>query len=495
MKRINTRLFNVISERLTTDGAIQELIDNSIDAGAKNIAIELDNKKGTFMSSDDGKGFHMAALEKFASTFDSHIETSDSDTIGRFGVGAKEAIIKLSDQHMGTDAVISTCSEPGKVLKCRLTIDERKEDDFSKPEITEEVDKNWNHTGTKVAIRHIKDVSATGDAKWRSNLKKEIVKAYPYLLESLGINITINGEKIESVDRMYLSTLGDDINEDGIYQKNGLFFYVKTYSLKNKLLARDVRNLKVIYLYISKNRKETNNDKKFEYGGLYTILNGRYLSTPSPNNPCLPFTIGHRGGSGRERALIMVENCEDILGLKSYKSDGIDISNGNSTLLNYTVNGYSEEKSFIDAFENDFRKLSKLSAYEEKYEVTLDIAKEIFYGRKPKVKKISSEIEPRIEEEVVLSIEDLMDDIDKIEPIVSDSGNGVNYSAPSIINVSTDEETGNTVYNFTEYAPSGLNMEVVKKLADLLVMRSNKKLTKAMIEEICNNFSVSISNN
>ena len=44
MTRIITRFCNVISERLTTHGAIQELIDNAIDAGAKNIVVNLDNK-------------------------------------------------------------------------------------------------------------------------------------------------------------------------------------------------------------------------------------------------------------------------------------------------------------------------------------------------------------------------------------------------------------------------------------------------------------------
>lgn len=481
MGRIIIRFFNVISERLTTHGAIQELIDNAIDAGAKNIVVKLDNKTNTFMVSDDGKGFSKKGLEEFASKFDSHMETSDLATIGMFGVGSKEAIIKLADQHIGSDAVISTCSEPGKVLKCRLTIDERKEDDFSKPELTEEVDKKWEHTGTKVAIKHIKDTSASGDKKWFSELKKQIEKAYPYLLETLGVNITINDKKIECIDRMYLSTLGDDINEDGVYQKDGLTFCVKTYKLKHKTHANDVRYLKVVYLYVGKNRKDINEDYKYDFGGLYSMLNGRYLSVPSANSPGLPFKIGHRGGSGRERALIMVEKCEDVLGLKSYKSSGIDVSNGNSLLLDYTVCGYDEEKSFVNVFENDFKRLSKLSSYEEKYEATLDTAKEIFYGKEPRIKKVT------------VTIDDFVNDIEEVEPIDSKSNDNNNDATPSIVNISTDEETGSTVYNFTEYAPSGPNREVLKMLTDLLVMRVNKKLTKSMIEEICNNFSVSIS--
>jgi Histidine kinase-, DNA gyrase B-, and HSP90-like ATPase len=72
---------------------VAELIANSIDQDPTEIALSLDRKKPAFTISDNGNG--CPALEKMI-RIGTHVP-SKKDTIGRFGVGFKDAVIWLGD--------------------------------------------------------------------------------------------------------------------------------------------------------------------------------------------------------------------------------------------------------------------------------------------------------------------------------------------------------------------------------------------------------------
>ena len=70
MKGVIARMFTLVSERMRVHEAIQELIDNSIDANAKNINIELNSKESTFLCTDDGCGMNGEQMEEYCYTME-----------------------------------------------------------------------------------------------------------------------------------------------------------------------------------------------------------------------------------------------------------------------------------------------------------------------------------------------------------------------------------------------------------------------------------------
>jgi hypothetical protein len=108
---------NSKSNGFTLETAIAELIDNSIDAGAKKIKVKklpqknspTDSKGNyyTFVISDDGKGMSCEKLQDVVSTM-GYEETYEVDSISHFGEGLKKAALHLCDQ--GCITVVSNHS-------------------------------------------------------------------------------------------------------------------------------------------------------------------------------------------------------------------------------------------------------------------------------------------------------------------------------------------------------------------------------------------------
>lgn len=507
MKGVIARMFTLVSERMRVHEAIQELIDNSIDAKAKNIEVKLDSVNSTFECVDDGCGMNGEQMAEYANSYVSHMPTSEK-TIGKFGAGSKDAIVKIANQYDGSDVVIVSWTSENEVSRMRLKIDARKEDEFRNPEVITTPDKNWakiqgSEHGHRVLIKYIKEIDSCDD-KWKSNLIKEISTAYPFIINKYGINITINGQKLDIVDRMYLSSLGDDINECGVYIKGGNIFVVKTYTLCNLINKTDRRVVKVVYLYVPNEIADKNkDDKKYEFCGLYPILNERYLSVPSYGKTGLPFNISYQGGTGRWRACIFVDGNEDILGLKSKKSDGIDITFNNVKLAKYRLVN-TKDVTFSKAFEMDFKRLNQLSVFQnhenpnEKDRVlSVDIVKRIFKGESgdsiakeydESIKKASNtkkalptkivttspivttkeddeNVKNQVEEELLAELESSIDE---------------NEGKPAV-EVFTNKATGFTEYRYTEYAPRFVDKTLVAKIFKILVEEGIKKPQMARI--------------
>lgn len=516
MKGVIARMFTLVSERMRVHEAIQELIDNSIDAKSKNINITLDSSNDVFVCKDDGNGMNGEQVNAYANDYISHMPMSE-DSIGKFGAGSKDAIIKIADHIKGSEIAITSWTSKDEISKLRFNVDANKEDDFRSPEIDTYSQEKWvdehGPHGHMVSIRHIKDIDSR-DKQWKSNLKKECSKAYSYIINKYGINITINGEKLECIDRMHLDILGDDINECGVYFKNDMVFVVKTYTLRSLINPLDKRNVKVVYLYITKEGKDAfEDDNSFGFCGLYPILGNRYLKVPKDNETCLPFKIGYRTGTGRCRACMFIDGNEDIFGLKSKKSDGIDLTKDNIKLSKYRVVNY-EDDTFSMVFEKDFKKLDKFASFQSdgsiERPITLDIAKQICKGaplkeleaehdgvskkgeikeeKKVKLKaksmptiaptSITEEEETNLKNQVDEEMQAACASVDEITP---------NHQ---VIELYIDKTSGKTEYNYTEYKPQFCNEEYVEKLFRVLV---EEGISKTKIARICSKMAYSFA--
>lgn len=504
MKGVIARMFTLVSERMRVHEAVQELIDNSIDANAKNIIVKLDSTHNVFECTDDGCGMNAAQINEYADKYVSHMPTSEK-SIGKFGAGSKDAIIKIADHIEGSDVAITSWIDENEVSRMRLKIDAKKEDDFRNPEINTTPDSNWvkeNGTshGHKIAIKYIKDINSA-DKQWKSNLIKEISNAYPYIMEKRGINITINGEKLENVDRMHLSLLGDDIDNCGVHIKEGHVFIVKKYPLFNLINKTDKRIIKVVYLYIPNEVADKNHDdKKYEYCGLYPILNERYLNVPTAGKTGLPFQISYQGGTGRWRASIFVDGNEDILSLKSKKSDGVDITFNNVKLSKYRITN-NEEFTFTEIFERDFKCLNKLSEFQthenpnkEDRILSEEVVKSIFNGESVKtlMKKYDNSLKKQSDNTSSASKDSAKkgsittapttitkEDEDEVKKEVSEElkvameGAEDDSNKPAI-ELFKNRNTGFTEYRYTVYKPQLADTNLIDKLYKVLVEENVK---------------------
>ena len=516
MKGVIARMFTLVSERMRVHEAIQELIDNSIDAKAKNINITLDSTNDVFVCEDDGNGMNSEQVNVYADDYISHMPTSEA-SIGKFGAGSKDAIIKIADHIRGSEVAITSWTNKDEISKLRFNVDAKKEEDFRSPEIDTYSQEKWADEhgphGHMVSIKHIKDIDSK-DKQWKSNLKKECSKAYSYIINKYGINISINGEKLECIDRMHLDILGDDINECGVYFKNNMVFAVKTYTLRNLINQSDKRDIKVVYLYIAKEGASIfEDDNNFGYCGVYPILGNRYLKVPKDNETGLPFAIGYRGGTGRCRACVFVDGNEDIFGLKSKKSDGIDLTKDNIKLSKYRVVNY-EDDTFSMAFEKDFKKLNSFASFQSdgnaNRTLTVDVAKKIFKGTslkeleaeydgiskkdetkeekkvKAKAKSMPTIAPTSITEEEETNLKNQVDE--ELQAVCASVDEpSINHQ---VIELYVDKTSGKTEYNYTEYKPEFCNEEYVDKLFRVLI---EEGIPKAKIARICSKMAYSFA--
>jgi hypothetical protein len=112
-------LRSVVNDRLEIREAFGEFIDNSIDANARSIRIEIGEKKGGLIGwlriEDDGDGcgdlIDMVRLGK-------HTEHKTT-VLGRFGIGAKNAMLWLGGLE-STVTIASTCLADGMTRRLRL---------------------------------------------------------------------------------------------------------------------------------------------------------------------------------------------------------------------------------------------------------------------------------------------------------------------------------------------------------------------------------------
>lgn len=504
MKGVIARMFTLVSERMRVHEAIQELIDNSIDAKATNISIKLNSADSTFECGDNGCGMNSEQINEYADKYMSHMQMAEK-SIGKFGVGSKDAIIKIANQFEGSNVAITSWTSEEEVSRMRFGVNEKKEEEFRNPEVFTVVDKNWvkehGPHGHHIAIKYIKDIDSI-DKQWKSNLIKEISNAYPYIIDKYGINITVNGTTLESMDRMHLSLLEDDVENSGVYCKDGHYFIVKKYALCNILKKTDKRTVKVVYLYIPNEVAEKNkDDKAFEFCGLYPILNERYLKVPTYGKTGLPFQISYQGGTGRWRACIFVDGNEDILALKSKKSDGIDISFNNIKLSKFRLVN-NETMTFTEAFEKDFRSLNKLSEFQthdntevingkevrkEDRKLSVDIVKRLFNGESTRsIMKEYDDIPKKTAKNSKVAItaptsttkeeeEEVKNQVDEEMSIALGAEEEIDDSTKPAIELFTNKETGFTEYRYTEYKPQFTDETLVDKLYKVLVEEGIKR--------------------
>lgn len=187
------------------NSAIGDIVDNSIDAGARNIYIDI-NSKREIRVSDDASGMSETQLVE-AMTMGSETNKNSGTTLGRFGFGMKTASLSL-----GRRLTVITKEIDGEIVTAVHDLDSM----TAAQEIFVDVHRGishenyrasfTNHTrksnkGTVVVIDKIDQLSNPNIPAYRGVLKGYLSEVFRNFIKD-GLNIYLNGSRIEATDIM-----------------------------------------------------------------------------------------------------------------------------------------------------------------------------------------------------------------------------------------------------------------------------------------------------
>src|SRR5690606_18177569 len=202
--------------------AIEDIVDNSIDAGARNISILVSTTDGELgiMIADDGHGMDEHILDQ-ALKLGSDTEKNDLSDLGKFGMGLCTASISLSRK-----LEVITKTKGGSVLYSCQDLDLIAElNDFRKigPEMANDSHVELfeqlvsGENGTVVVLSKIDRISDSNTSQFANKLSRDLGRIYRKFIDS-GIRFEVNNKKIEANDPLWTDNEMTQIYSDELYQ-------------------------------------------------------------------------------------------------------------------------------------------------------------------------------------------------------------------------------------------------------------------------------------
>jgi hypothetical protein len=186
--------------------SILDIIDNSIDAEAKNIRLSIGEHKGDIIIeiADDGCGMDEATLSE-ALRLGSDIDRSPTD-LGKFGMGLVTASIGLSQR-----VDVLTKEPEGSVLRGGFDLEQiAAEDKFVKwvEEATPEQTLQFSgEKGTMVRLSKTDRITSRNVTQFANVLRNRIGQVFRKFLTA-GTKIEVNGRAAEKIDPLMLNHPG-----------------------------------------------------------------------------------------------------------------------------------------------------------------------------------------------------------------------------------------------------------------------------------------------
>ena len=373
MRGFEESFIQKVKESVSPISAVLEFIDNSIDAKAKNINITYKNNR--LVITDDGKGMSITSLKKWCSNVISHTSIG-KNTIGLRGIGSKTGFIALADLYSHTFVNVELISkvEGKSANRVVWTMTKSGQQETDNNEYTQ-----MTNCGTTIIVNKCVELDI-------NTIKDTITNTYSRFKNK--IKITLNNEVITFFDRCYLDLLGKDVNNDGVYYKDGIAFIVKTYNATN-VKEMSTLTLKAVHIYVTRLMEPSSNGHYYKNGGVYCLFNNRYINYGNNLTDMFSRGTGARGGLNGVRTLLFIDsdNC-NIMDVKSDKNIGITNLKENLSLKNYILDDADDKINIFNAIQTDFLYLRRLVEYESKgtgrkkeYNVlTTEIISHIFNG-------------------------------------------------------------------------------------------------------------------
>ena len=293
------------SQNYTLETALSELIDNSIDAKAKDIIINypkkstFDIKKSTITIFDNGNG--MSKDELINSMTMGTDRQYDNKEIGYFGVGMKSALAYLSESvHIKTKKFKEN-------FYTQLDWNIKKTFDTLPPEKT----RNIHSRGTTITITPGKRYEYYSHNQESALLSKIGVRYY-HLLCNKKINITINGIKVKAIDPMYRK------HKNTIALSNVKIVYDKENTIKmcgyylSKIDFDDFTDFDIYKRHFAIDKGLPSNK-----AGVYVLYNNKYINL---GDTFLGYKKSHSNYNNLRIELVMPKIATELFGVSMNKN-------------------------------------------------------------------------------------------------------------------------------------------------------------------------------
>ena len=199
----------------STASAISELVDNSLQAGATKVQIEIKaDERGEMSISviDDGCGMDLFKLRQ-ALRFGGSSRFNDRSGLGRFGMGLPNSSLSQARRVTVTSWVRSRKPRNRKVfgeggaLECYIDVDEIESgqmNDVPKPKRPKNSLSRLNQaSGTMVKWQKCDRLDYKRASTIARHLMKELAQRFRYFISN-GIRILVNDKKVTSFDPLFL---------------------------------------------------------------------------------------------------------------------------------------------------------------------------------------------------------------------------------------------------------------------------------------------------
>ncbi len=344
--------------------AIADLIDNSLDANAININVEinLDFKKEEYVIiTDDGVGMDEETLGQ-ALRLGSVTHRNVESDLGRFGMGMVTASISIAKR-----IEVFTKQKDKQMLTSIMDLDEMaKNNNFHvyREKSTSEEIKFAKHygledSGTVLVLKKCDKLTKSGVVEFTDSLRKDVGETYRYFLRS-GKKITINNKLVEIIDPMWTD---GSLTEE--YKEKSEIFSDERYEIK--IEGTDRKESFTVKIYVLP-QFDPIIMRKLKIGqknqGFYILRNYRQISRHDDlnglwdNHPQL----------NRVRAEVIF-------------SGTLDSAMG----INYTKHNIKPVQAVVDKFQNDIMPQIHTLANRFKKDTRRESAKELNFSEAEKI--------------------------------------------------------------------------------------------------------------
>jgi hypothetical protein len=207
--------------------AIADLVDNSIDADAERIAIEVGRHKGDFVISilDDGIAMDEHVLDE-ATKLGSDTERNVASDLGLYGMGLVTASISIGrrlqvmTRAAGETNVLVSVSDLDEVMSQNGFVKHQARGSIGDVQLFEDAFRRAGiehaDSGTLVVISKSDAMQYTSTGHFVNSLKKHLSQTFRYYLVA-GKSITVNGAALQPYDPLHLDLDGVKVFSDDAY--------------------------------------------------------------------------------------------------------------------------------------------------------------------------------------------------------------------------------------------------------------------------------------
>lgn len=320
--------------------AVEDIIDNSIDAGARNInvAINMVEKDLRIIISDNGSGMDKQILDE-ALKLGSATEKDEMSDLGKYGMGLCTASISMAKSLR----VITKQSNGNYLYSSQDLDDVVKADDFikelrdaEKEEISLFKEYVKGDHGTIIILGKIDRITNGNPSIFAATLAKEIGRIYRKFIEA-GINFSVNDKKVSVIDPLMVGVKGTQIYSDEEYEipsRNG----------------RDKIRVKVAILPDVNEALEKEMKLNIQSQGFYVVRNNREIAS----GLSLDVFKKHNDFNRLRIELSFTSNLDNEMGVR-FTKDGVSPNQVISDFLKQEIGGQvtSIRKMFLESKKAD----------------------------------------------------------------------------------------------------------------------------------------------